>query len=357
MMGQNKSFLFLPRHPMIKQREYNERMETRKHLPRAVLARIYFIDREIASGKYPNVNDLAKGYEVGTATIYRDIEYMRDMLNAPIEYCPKHRGWYYTEKTFRLPARFASSADMLALGMVKSLVTLYQNTPLYESALRLLNDITAPLSSDENEDGGKTAWYEKRIIVPPIAYAQVEPATWDIIVDAMKENRVITFEYKGGGDDEYKARLVHPYQLLFDNGVWFLYAWSEERAALRLFSLTRMKNAALTNERFTLPKDFDYQVHNDGSYFGVFAGEKKRFKIAFDPFAAKDIQDRVWAKDQKIHGQKDGEEIIIEFTSTQYNKVLSWVLSYGSGAWPLEPSELVEDWETHTLGMYEMVNQ
>jgi hypothetical protein len=49
---------------------------------------------------------------------------------------------------------------MLALGMVKSLVTLYQNTPLYKSALRLLNDIIAPLSPDENEDGGKTAWYE-----------------------------------------------------------------------------------------------------------------------------------------------------------------------------------------------------
>jgi len=35
-------------------------METRKHLPRAVLARIYFIDRQIASEKYPNVHFLAK---------------------------------------------------------------------------------------------------------------------------------------------------------------------------------------------------------------------------------------------------------------------------------------------------------
>jgi predicted DNA-binding transcriptional regulator YafY len=332
-------------------------METRKHLPRAVLARIYFIDREIASGKYPNVNDLAKGYEAGTATIYRDIEYMRDRLNAPIEYCPKHRGWYYTEKAFRLPARFASSADMLALGMAKSLVTLYQNTPLYESALRLLNDITAPLSPDENGDGENTAWYEERILVPQVACAWIESKTWDIIIDAMKENRVITFEYRGGGDDEYKTRLVHPYQLLFDNGVWFLYAWSEERTAIRMFSLTRMKNAALTNERFKLPKDFDYRAHNDGSYFGVFTGAKNRFKIAFDSFAEKDIQDRLWAKDQKIHGQKDGEGIIIEFTSTQYHKVLSWVLSYGCGAQPLEPPELVEDWEAHIAGMYEMVNQ
>jgi predicted DNA-binding transcriptional regulator YafY len=339
---------------MINQQEYNQDMETRKHLPRAVLARIYYIDREIATGKYPNVNELAKEYEVGTATIYRDIEYMRDMLNAPIEYSAKNRGWYYTEKAFRLPARFASSRDMLALGMAKSLVTLYRNTPLCESALRLLNDITAPLSADENEDAEKMAWYEQRIIVPPVAYANVAPEVWDIVIDAMKENRVIMFEYKGWQDEGYKTRLVRPYQLLFDNGVWFLYAWSEERSAIRIFSLSRMKNAALTNERFKLPKNFDYRAQNDGSFFGVFAGEKKRFKIAFDCYAAIDIQDRLWAKDQKISDGDNGG-IVIGFSSSQYNKVLSWVLSFGSGARPIEPSELVEEWQVQIRWLYEMI--
>ena len=54
-------------------------METRKHIPRATLARIYFIDRQIASGKYPNANDLAREYEAGIAVIHRDIEYMKDI--------------------------------------------------------------------------------------------------------------------------------------------------------------------------------------------------------------------------------------------------------------------------------------
>jgi predicted DNA-binding transcriptional regulator YafY len=332
-------------------------METRKRLPRAVLSRIYFIDREIAAGKYPNVHDLAREYEVGTATIYRDIEYMRYMLNAPIEYSAKERGWYYTEKTFRLPARFAAADDMLALGMAKSLVSLYKNTPLYESAVRLLNDITAPLSPDDNEDGESTAWYEKRIVVPPVASATVNSGTWDVVVDAMKENRVITFEYKGYVDDDYKNRLVRPYQLLFDTGVWFLYGYEEERSAIRIFSLSRMNNVSITNERFNLPEDFDYRTQNDGSYFGIFAGEKRGFKIAFSGFAARDIHDRLWAKDQKISEQEDGEGIIIEFTSTQYGKVLSWILSFGSGASPIEPPELVEQWKENILELYEYISE
>jgi predicted DNA-binding transcriptional regulator YafY len=332
-------------------------METRKHLPRAVLSRIYFIDRQIASGKYPNVNTLAKEYEVGTATIYRDIEYMRDMLNAPIEYSAKHRGWYYEEKSFRLPARFAAANDMLALGMAKSLISLYKETPLYEAAQRLLKDITAPMSDDDIPDAEKAAWYENRIIVPPVASVTVKQEIWEGIIDAMKENRVIAFEYKGVWDSEYKTRLVRPYQLLFDTGAWFLYGYAEERSAIRIFSLSRMINISLTNERLSLPKDFDYEIKNDGSYFGVFLGEKKRYKIEFASNAAIDIREKKWAADQKIEEGKDGIGIIIDFTSTQYQKVLSWVLSYGANARPIEPPELLKEWKNNIIGLYEKIKE
>ena len=332
-------------------------METRKNLPRTALARIYFIDREIASGKYPNNKTLAKEYEASTATIFRDIEYMRDFLNAPIEYSAKNRGYYYEEKSFRLPARFASAGDMLALGMAKSLISLYKNTPLYESAHRLLNDITAPLSPDEAASVKQAAWYEDRIVVPPVASAPVKADIWEIIVDAMKENRLISFEYKGIYDNDYKSRLVRPYQLLFDTGVWHLYAYSEERSAMRLFSLSRMQNIVLTNEHFTLPKDFDYCSKNDGSYFGIFIGEKKHYKIFFASWLAQEIQDRQWAIDQKIKTDKKGDGIIINFSSTQYDKVLSWVLSFGSSVRPIEPPELVNDWKKTIFSLYKKVKR
>ncbi|MDR0877785.1 MAG: WYL domain-containing protein, partial [Treponema sp.] len=204
-------------------------METRKHIPRATLARIYSIERQIASGRYPNVNDLAKKYECGTATIYRDIEYMRDMLNAPIEYDAKQRGWYFSEKGFRLPARFAAANDMLALGMAKSLLELYRNTPLYESAKHLIEEITAPLSHDDIDETGKNSWFENRIIVPSVASAPVKSETWEIITTGLQDNRIITFDYKGVLDTEDNTRLVRPYQLLFDTGIWYLYGYSEER--------------------------------------------------------------------------------------------------------------------------------
>ncbi len=63
-------------------------------------SRLLLIDKAIRSGKFPNANKLASIAEVNPRTIHRDIEYMRDMYGAPIEYDSYKRGFYYTEDNF-----------------------------------------------------------------------------------------------------------------------------------------------------------------------------------------------------------------------------------------------------------------
>jgi hypothetical protein len=150
-------------------------------------------------------------------------------------------------------------------------------------------------------------------------------------------------------DEAPRSRRVRPYQLLFDTGVWYLYAWDEDRTDIRMFSLSRMGNAVLTETAFTLPTDedlwsYDYRAHADGSYFGVFHGnEKKHFRVAFFDEAFTWAKERKWAADQTI--EENSYSVTVDFTSTQYEKVLDRVLSRGSNARPLEPPELVKDWK------------
>ncbi|MDR1317678.1 MAG: WYL domain-containing protein [Spirochaetales bacterium] len=320
-------------------------MKARKNLPKTALPRIYFIDRKIASGAYPSTASLAREYETSMSSISRDIDFMKTMLNAPIEYSPLRRGYYYAEKTWRLPAGYTTERDMLALGMAKALLSLYQNTPLHAAAQELLESLTAPLK------GGKEPfWYENRIVVPRASFASVMPETWDIITSALRENRVITFDYRGGWDTAYMPRRVRPYQLLFDASLWYLYAWAEERKAVRVFSVSRIKNAALTTDTFILPADYDYRVEADGSYFGVFSGAKKHtFRVAFYDESGVWAGERKWAADQSVRETKNG--IIITFSSVQYDKVLEWVLSRGGRARPLAPKVLVADWKRHIQAM------
>ena len=325
-------------------------MKIQKSIPKTALPRIYFIDREIASGKFPNTGTLAKTYETGTATISRDIEFMRDRLNAPIEYDFKRKGYYYTQKTFRLPAAFTSAEDMLALGMAKTLLSLYRNTPIYDAANGLMESVTAPLGDAEN-----SRWYEKRIIVPPIPGVQFSPEVWNTICEALKKNRVLKFDYRSTWKSSHTPRHhVHPYQLLFDNGAWYLYAYSNaerrEGWGNRMYSLPRIRNISLGDETFRFPTSADYRLRIDGSYFGAYSGEKKhRFRIAFYNDGAMRIKERLWTADQKIKETLDG--VILSFTSSQYGKVLELVLANGRDALPLEPKELVRDWRENLRDM------
>jgi predicted DNA-binding transcriptional regulator YafY len=187
-------------------------------------------------------------------------------------------------------------------------------------------------------------------MVPPVASAKVDGAIWETVIKGLKENRIITFYYCGTWDNEDKFRKVHPYQLLFDSGVWYLYGFSQERKAMRIFSLSRIKNVRLTKESFTLPKKFSYSDFSGDSFFGVFVGqEKKHFVIECYEDAVVYATERQWAADQKITEIDGG--IKIEFNSTQYHKVLKWVLSCGCNAVPVKPLKLVNDWKLHIQEM------
>jgi len=329
-----------------------EKRPTRATLPKSALARLYFIDQEIASGGYPNTRQLVKKWEgISTSTISRDIEFMKDRLNAPIEYDALHRGYYYSKPNYRIPMGFSGADELLALGMAKNILALYRDTPIYDAAHHLLDSITAPLAAE-----GSSAWYESRIVVPQIPTAPVAFDVWELITTALRENRVLTFEYQGAYDEDYKSRRVRPYQLLFDSGLWYLYGFAEERKGIRLFSLCRVKNLVLAKDHFTLPKDFDYRTGNADSYFGVFAGQKRhQFKIAFYDYSVVWVKDRQWAADQKITDTGDG--VIITFTSTQFDKVAEWMLSRGFSARPLSPELLVNVWRDNIELMQKMAGE
>jgi predicted DNA-binding transcriptional regulator YafY len=329
-----------------------EQRQARASLPKLALPRICHIDREIASGKFPNTKYLAEKYEgVSVSTISRDIAFMKDFLDAPIEYDALRRGYYYSEPNYRIPGSFAGAEDLLALGMAKNILSLYRDTPLYDAASNLIDSITAPLSHED-----KTGWIENRIVVPQVPQAAVSPEIWNAIIEGLRENRCLSFEYRGTYDEDYKLRRVRPYQLLFDNGVWFLYGLAEDRKEIRIFSLVRIKNIALTQNRFTLPADYDYRLAAGDSYFGVFAGQKKRrFRLAFYNEASICVRERLWAGNQKVEENEEG--VVISFSSTQYNKVLEWLLSHGGNAQPLEPEELIADWKWHIEVMAEMAKE
>src|SRR5262245_8217751 len=93
---------------------------------RPPLARIMIIDQWPRAVTWPNATSLAARLEVDPRTIRRDITYMRDQLGAPLEYDPAHRGYHYTEPSFRLSDFPITEGELVALMLAQRLLKQYR---------------------------------------------------------------------------------------------------------------------------------------------------------------------------------------------------------------------------------------
>ncbi|MFO7839925.1 MAG: HTH domain-containing protein [Desulfosalsimonadaceae bacterium] len=59
------------------------------------MERIYYFHQEVSSGQFPSAGRLAENFEISSSTAHRDIEYMRDRLNAPLIYDRKKKGYRF----------------------------------------------------------------------------------------------------------------------------------------------------------------------------------------------------------------------------------------------------------------------
>ncbi len=320
--------------------------EKRTAITHLMLERLVNIHKEIKSGSYPNTRQLADKFndKRGIATISRDIEFLRDRFGAPIAYDYKKRGYCYTEE-FNLSLNNISQDKLLTLFAARQLLSHFKNTPFYSEVSDVLDFL-----SDSKTSGNGTLM--GRISLPPMPELIVDDRIWHVISSGLESNTKIEFDYSGRWNTRTTHRKVHPYQLVMDDGKYFLYGYSEERKDVRLFSLGRMQNPRLTEESFLLPKDHDFESRCGGGKFGSFSSSRlEKYRIEFYENARQMVKECIWAKDQVLKDDDSRDCTTISFSSTQFLKIEEWVLSQGCYAKPLKPKWLVEEWKDHIRQM------
>lgn len=72
--------------------------------------RIIWFHNRVIDKHYPNARALSEYFEISTRQAQRDIEYLRDSMNAPLVYCAEKRGYVY-EQEYSLPHYFLSEIE------------------------------------------------------------------------------------------------------------------------------------------------------------------------------------------------------------------------------------------------------
>ena len=301
-----------------------------------VFERYLWIDGEIRKERYPNARCLAEEFEISKRTAQRNIEFMRNNLNAPLFYDPARRGYTY-ETPFSLPELPLSQKELLAVLLVQSLISSTDNGYLAQAV-----QVLGKKLFQKNGDIGIEA---RRIIQCFSAlwhgYAPCDPDVFQPVSQALLSSRLLSIRYSSPNRNKTTSRTIEPHHLQHYMGSWVLLAWCRLRKDWRRFYLSRMKKVKLLDEPFERrPASTWRPLIKSG--FGIFQGpDTFKVTIRFSPLMAKWVREQVWHPDQKREECRDGS-LILTVPAADLREIKMKVMQFGAEAEVLAPEELKE---------------
>lgn len=292
------------------------------------LERIFAFHEQVRQNNYPNSTFITKKFEVSKPTAWRDIEYLRDRLGAPLEFDWKKKGYYYSEQ-FLLPTD--DTQQMLLLYGLLNKITEGSGLdmlPEIQSIKKRLSNLL------ELEPGNKRIddliYFEK---------PEAEPVSPNVIGDlmkAMQEDKVVKFNYQKP-DRSKSLREVEPCKLIHYNWRWFLVGYCHLRKSIRIFNLSRIEKLEILSRKIN-----KCNLERDSfltKSFGIYkTGKTKNVKILFKGELAAVVERQFWHPQKKLKRTKDG--IIITVPVADWTEIKMKILQYGSEAEVIKPKEL-----------------
>ena len=236
---------------------------------RPPLARMKRILELLQEGTYPNCTTIAQMLETSPKTATRDVDFMRDSLELPIEYDDKRHGFYLTEPVERFPIVPVTERELFYVCVAHKAIDHYRGTALEKPLEFAFKKFAGRL---DDEDQMFLQGLEDVLSIRPFAPDDADLQRFDVVSQGIAERRLMKFQYRKPGEKASSMRRVHPYHMLEFGSRWYLIAYDLDRKKVRKFVLGRMRDPVLTSERFADRKDFDPKNYFDGS-MGVMTGE------------------------------------------------------------------------------------
>ena len=305
---------------------------------RPPLERMLRIHQAVSSGQFPNASSLAREIEVASKTIHRDIEFMRDRLNLPIEFDHHRNGYHYTEEVSAFPNIQITEGELFALVVAEKALQQYRGTnfekPLL-SAIRKMEQSLPDTISLNLADIGQTISFRTR--AEPILDLKI----FDALAKAVSQRKQLELTYRKPGQWQPEKRVVDPYHLANINGEWFLFAFDQARKDIRTFVPARIQSVHATGKTFERTQRFSLEKRLRDS-FGVHSGEGEyEVVIRFNARVADYVREKKWHESQQLRELKGGG-VELRMKLSSLAEIERWILSWGGDAEVLKPRALIE---------------
>jgi predicted DNA-binding transcriptional regulator YafY len=293
------------------------------------------IHEELRRGAFTNCTKLAEKLEVSRKTIVRDIAFMRDRLELPIEFDAQINAYRYTHPVSAFPTVQVSEGELLALLVARKALEQYRGTPFHRQLEASFEKLTGGL---KDRISFSPAQELQSVSFKNVGLGKADLAVFNTLSSAALRQHEVEFDYRKPGEKKANRRRVRPYHLALRENLWYLIGFDPDRAALRTFALPRISRATALAARFVRPADFSPEKFF-ASALGVLGGAGDfQVRIRFSAAVADRVREREWHESQEWHDLPDGGlELTLQLGALA--EIEAWVLSWGADAEVLQPPE------------------
>jgi len=302
--------------------------------------RFYKIDQLLNDRRSVPMAMLIEELAVSRATVKRDLEYMRDRLNAPITWDRSLRGYRFDPRMpnasrYGLPGLWFNSQEIFALLTMEHLLSNLGNGLLTPHIKPLLSRLNALLDSqDDSADQ-----IRRRIRILHMAARSERPEHFESVASATIRRRRIRVRYHARSSDQTTEREISPQRLVHYRDNWYLDGWCHLRDGLRSFSVDAIRRVEILERRAkrVAEKTLDEVL---ASAYGIFSGKAdKRAVLRFTPKQARWVACEQWHPQQAGRFEPDGS-YRLEVPYRDDNELVMDILRYGPEVKVLAPVRL-----------------
>jgi predicted DNA-binding transcriptional regulator YafY len=247
------------------------------------------------------------------------------------------RVYYRFLDTFKAGDAPFTPDEILALAFGEDLLRTLEGTVFHDSIRSALGKIRAGLSPELLEYLSRLAESFRVGPGPHKRYARFRD-TIRVLNDAVLARRTVRMRYHTGRTGTVATRSLDPYRVWYRNGALYVIGHDHRSGEIRTFAVDRIRSLDATARGFSVPAGFDFDAYVASS-FGVIAEPATRVRLRFARRWATEVLERTWHPSQQVR-ELPGGGVLLELEVGSTPELVSWVLSFGSGAEVLEPEQL-----------------
>ena len=298
--------------------------------------RFYRIERLLRERKVVPRSVFLDVLEVSLATFKRDLEYLRERLEVPIEWSADKGGYELgSDRKVELPGLWFNDSEIQAL--------LVMDAMLADLSPGLLEGHVAPLRArlEMLLEEGQVAPDEvrKRVRVLRQAARALPAGVFEVVAAATLKRRRLSIAYTARSTAEATERVVSPQRLVLYRDNWYLDAWCHLRDGLRKFSVDAIASPVMLDEKAKSVDMKAVERELDRGY-GIFAGRNVLWAtLRFTPARARWVAHERWHAAQRGRFEPGGA-YVLELPFSDTRELMMDILKYGADVEVLDPPSL-----------------